>query len=185
MHDKSALRLDDFVRDTWSLLKRATVDKRHPFRTVVVSTIGSAGPESRTMIMRQFDTSGSILLFTDSRSAKVTSITDREQVALLWWSPRHRIQVRMQAKVVPVVGSALEELLPQTPNTSQDYRTVQPPGTPLPHPEAVAWSSTMHFLAYQTLPQTADILQLTKEGHTRAQGSYDTTLGWEWQWVVP
>lgn len=184
MQGNTTDRLATFVRDTWSLLKRATVDKRHPFRTVVVSTTGSAGPESRMMIMRQFDDLGSIVLFTDSRSAKVKSLTEQQQVALLWWSPRNRIQVRMQAAIAPVVGTTLQALLPPT-SASRDYRTVQPPGTPITEPEAVDWSSAMHFMAYQTLPRTADILQLTNEGHTRAQGCYDTTLGWEWKWVVP
>lgn len=176
--------LPTFVQHIWQHLHQATADKHHPFRTVAVATNGAQGPENRMMIMRQFEPSGCVTLFTDSRTAKVAALAATAQAALLWWSPRHRLQVRMQVLLQALDEATSRELQPGKDFATRDYRSTQPPGTPIADPPAVEWGEEVHFRAYQSRPVRADLLQLSKPNHLRAKGRYAADR-WEWTWVVP
>lgn len=66
----------EFWQEAWQLLQRAQHDRRHPYRTPVISTVSPTGlPEARTVVLRKVDFPKSELwLYTDRRSKKYTAL---------------------------------------------------------------------------------------------------------------
>lgn len=130
----------------WKTLTRATVDKKHPWRVVGFCTAGVSGPDSRHVILRSVDSSLCELYFyTDVRSQKVKDLQHNDAVALLFWNPKSREQLRVKgvAEVVGVDGAESAEKNVRAgelwtkhwakvpDHAKRDYATVEAPGTVL------------------------------------------------------
>jgi len=183
MNDFSHQTPEALAKHAWSHLRRASADKRHPLRTVAVATVGDNGPESRMMVMRQFSPIGEVLLFTDTRTAKVKSMQQQPKAALLWWSAKHKLQVRIQANMQMLTEADAQAYLPENDRATKDYRTTLSPGTTVSAADEIKWGTETHFTVLQAKPLKADILQLGQP-HQRVQGRYEDDE-WQWNWVVP
>ena len=163
-------------------LGRSNVDKRHPFRTCWLSTI-SEYPDVRTVIKRRWYDEGRVLIFTDSRSEKVTQLKKYNRAALVFYHPRHKLQVRMRCQADLIESGhkeyqTLKEIVLQSPSVG-DYTSAQVPGSVLGE-ERVEYRDELYFTAIDLHVVEMDIVLLRKEGHlrsrlTRANGDWIET----------
>ena len=80
-------------------LTAATASARHPLHLATLATIDADGcPQARTVVLRHVDPArGEIRFHTDVRSPKVAAIRRDPRVALPWYDPARRVQVRSRA----------------------------------------------------------------------------------------
>jgi pyridoxamine 5'-phosphate oxidase len=77
----------------------ATASSRHPLHLLTVATVDAGGgPQLRTVVLRGFDPGRREVVFhTDIRSPKATQIRGDGRVALHWYDPGQRLQIRIPA----------------------------------------------------------------------------------------
>lgn len=82
---------------------------RHPFHLLTVATVTVDGqPDSRTVVLRHFDPAARVIRFhTDIRSPKVPAIRAEPRVALHWYDPTLRVQLRAAARATIHHGDAI------------------------------------------------------------------------------
>lgn len=175
----------------WKELGRASLDRHHEWRTSVMASTDAVGlPDARTVVLRQVDAqAGRLTFYTDSRSPKVAQLQAQASAMLVFWSARLSWQLRVRV-LCSVISSGPEvEALWQKVQQSAaagDYLSPLPPGAVLPQGStadlgAVNVPVPAHSLAIvraQVLQM--DWLELSREGHRRAQMSADT-----WDWLTP
>ncbi len=84
------------LAEAWRLISRGVADRRSPFHHPVLASIGSDGaPQARTVILRGCNPAERSLRFhTDARSAKAGEIVADGRVALHFYDPGAKIQLR-------------------------------------------------------------------------------------------
>jgi pyridoxamine 5'-phosphate oxidase len=114
----------------WRHLTRGVADRRHPARHPTLATLGPEGPEARTLVLRAADRNAARLeLHTDMASPKVAQIGEDPRVALHFWIPKDRLQIRMRATAVVRPGDpALFASLPL--EARRNYGGTAPGGVP-------------------------------------------------------
>lgn len=177
------MQAQELAQEAWRQLRRATADKRHAFRFVALASHARDTLQNRMVVMRSFSASGEVNIYTDKRTQKVSAIQEHGEVALLWWDPKRKLQVRFQAQAKLLPGEEALEHAPQQGHAQKDYTTQLAPGTAVSQPEAVTWTEELHFAVISCMPFRADILQLGKP-HKRVKGARKGDK-WVWQWVVP
>ena len=177
--------------ELWPTLVRASVDRKHPWRVVGLSTTGADGPMSRQVILRKvFPEQRQLLFFTDSRSGKVQELAHDNRVALLFWNPSHQLQLRaVGTAYLETDDSVLNGYWANVPEYArQDYATLSAPGTAL-HDGPVATDLNIaraHFVVLKVTVHTLDCLELGREGHTRTRLLWhEETQAWQSGAVVP
>lgn len=178
----------------WSLWQRGVADRRSPFRTPTIATIGLNGaPEARTVVLRDAHLSErTLVLHSDTRAGKVLSLRRHPTLAWHFWNPRHRLQLRASGpahlhRAGPLVDTAWSKL---SAHQQRTYAASPAPGTPLdgpgdglPHLDAAAQGRD-HFCVITGYIDQIDVLELCRGGHRRCKLQW---LGGEWstRWVVP
>ena len=91
--------LSGSLAEAWSLLHRGAHDRRSPFHTPTVATVGLNGaPSVRTVVLRSVDNTQRLLRFnTDVRSTKHAEIEREPRLALHFYDARRKIQLRLDA----------------------------------------------------------------------------------------
>lgn len=186
----------------WDQLTRANQDKRHPFRTPVLSTVASNGsPRARTLVLRRANRQdGTLLLYTDLRSQKVSDWSATSSVHWLFWHPKKQLQVGASGSIERIEPEEEDRLFDQLPKYGRKaYATVQAPGhanpdTPDGLPENWAEReldeteyARQNFAIYRTTLLRADLLRLGREeGHRRLHAHREgPTAEWQLQWITP
>jgi hypothetical protein len=87
-----------YARVAWRL-GTAVRSADHPLRMVSLATVGpDRYPHARVMVLRGFDpVERSVRFYTDCRSSKVRHMADEPRVALLFYDPAARLQLRIPA----------------------------------------------------------------------------------------
>jgi hypothetical protein len=192
--------LDHFHRQSWDLLFRAAESRNDPMRTPMMATYDGARCRLRTIVLRKVDKAARrLLLFTDTRSPKVRHLKAHPQVALTFWHPKRKVQLRIQGEVTLQQGG--EEARRYWDHLSvqgrASYATVQAPGTPadmdttgLPPDwsSELSTSATDHafsnFMLIYVMVTEIDALHLHQEGHQR--GCFVWEEGeWRKEWLIP
>lgn len=166
-------------------LRKGAVQKKHPFHTVVLSTVKGDRPESRWVVFRKLTPENKMLIFTDARSEKVDELRAKPLASLLFYHPRQGLQVRVNGTVTLHQNDELSATywpgVKGSPGASS-YQTVQAPGTPT---ESIADGNTTdatvddaYFMILAFEPDRLEVLQLGREGHIRAAFEKD---GEEWK----
>jgi hypothetical protein len=173
----------------WQELRRAAHDREHGWRLPTLATVGEAGADARTVVLRDVDADGQALVFySDSRAAKVQELLADPRATLVLWSHTLGWQLRLRCRV-EVQTSGLEvssrwARLKLTP-AARDYLSPLPPGSPfgpaLPYEPDRA--TREHFCVLRAEVQSLDWLELHPDGHRRAR----FTRGQEpaGQWLAP
>ena len=175
----------------WKELGRASLDRHHEWRTPVLASADADGlPDARTVVLRQVDAQAGLLTFyTDSRSPKVAQLQAKAAAMLVFWSARLRWQLRVRvACTVITAGPEVEALWLKVQQSAAagDYLSPLPPGVVLPQggaagTETVNASAPEHsFAILRAQVLQMDWLELSREGHRRAQLSANT-----WEWLTP
>jgi hypothetical protein len=168
--------LEEIEAAVWQELRRATLDRHHEWRTLVLATVdcddaGIASPDARTVVLREADINAKeLVVYSDSRAAKARQLSTQPVAALVLWSKRLGWQLRCRAHcVVQVDGLSVSsrwQRIRLSPS-SQDYLSALPPGTPL-DAAPPALQERESFAALTARIDRIDWLELHREGHRRA-----------------
>ena len=167
-------------------LTAAVGSARHGLHLLTLATVGDDGaPAARTVVLRRVDASGrEIRLHSDVRSPKVATIRRRPAVALHWYEPDLRIQVRIAATATVHHGDpvAAESWAATQAMSRASYTTPHAPGTLLDSfPEAPAKpadgddAGLDHFAVISCRFDTVELLSLHASGHQRVHIHVDRT----------
>ena len=160
-------------RACWHELERATLEREHGWRALVLATLDGSQPDARTVILREVDVQAQCLRFyTDARSGKVAQIQAQPLGTLLAWCPRLSWQLRLKTRLrvdtdEPGVRARWSQLR-LTPS-SQDYMSPLAPGALLHDgPRLDTDGSQAHFAVVHAEVVSLDWLELHTDGHRRA-----------------
>ena len=158
----------------------AATSARHPFHLPTVITVGPDGfPQARTVVLRFFDPARREAWFhTDVRSGKVTDLLREPRVALHWYIPSYRLQLRIPAiATVHTDDTRARAAWNGSATMSRAcYASGDAPGTPLeafpPAPAQPAVDDDSGFDIFAVVGcqfDEIDLLALHSAGHQRVR----------------
>jgi len=179
--------LQEVLQRVQKELGRATVDRKHPFRYVVLSTV-SESVSSRYVVLRKIDDSGALMIYTDIRSRKVTEVKDDQRIQLVFFHPKMKTQVIVSGNAEILSGSVVADIWSNIQgNAWKAYTSVDAPGTPVANPtDAYRWDKTLdsqYFAVLKIVPTSIEVLQLDRFEHLRM--IFTAENNWEGNWLVP
>ncbi|MFM8577380.1 MAG: pyridoxamine 5'-phosphate oxidase family protein [Planctomycetaceae bacterium] len=177
-------------------LVNAVGSARHPFHLVHVGTVDSSGlPQVRTVVLRRFDDApgsgigpalppttddqsrrAAAWFHTDIRSPKVSDLRRTPAVALHWYDPSRRLQIRVSATaVIHHLDAVARNAWSRSKSMSRACYlsrsspglplTEYPPAPPVPHDDD--GDAFVHFSAIGCQFDRVEVLELAAEGHRR------------------
>ena len=174
---------DQILEDVWTSLLRATVDKRHDFRRVVLATYDSASIKQRIVLLRKVIKGKGVVVYTDARSQKVEDLNIHPEVSLLFYHTKQKIQLSCRATAEDFKETV--DISSWDERSLKDYTTSLTPGSPLgPDVDLTYDLSNAHFKALYFRINSFDYLQLREEGHLRMLFETDGH-SWSSQRLVP
>jgi pyridoxamine 5'-phosphate oxidase len=194
--------LDSIEQDCWEQLQRGALSSRSDFHQPVIGTISDGTCSMRTVVLRKTVTTEKQLVFhTDNRSGKISDLTINDTVTWLFYSQRHRIQIRVKAKAHIFVDTPVtREIWLKTPEKSaKSYLTTLAPGTISPtatsglpnhlamrEPTKTEMNAAVgNFAIVVTQVEWMEWLWLNKSGHRRAHFLYNADFSFKGDWLVP
>ncbi|MEM9389680.1 MAG: pyridoxamine 5'-phosphate oxidase family protein [Bacteroidota bacterium] len=169
-------------------IHRAAVDRKHPFRYVVLGTQDGT-IAMRYIVLRKVEEDFTFVLYTDHCSGKVGQIRNNPGCQLLFYHPQKKAQVIISGTMtVHHTDSVAEKHWQYVQGEARKaYCSIQAPGTPINRPEeAYEWDSPMtfdHFAVLHFEPTRIAVLQLSGLEHLRA--IFEKIDNWKGTWVVP
>jgi pyridoxamine 5'-phosphate oxidase len=167
--------------EAWRVIGRGAVDRRSPFHTPSVATIGLDGqPQARTVVLRAVDPVARTLRFhTDRRSTKFVELSADARVTVLGYDAGRKIQLRLAGRATLHHGDALATAAwAQSRAMSQAcYAQTEAPGTPLTHAGNAPSGTDAGFANFTVVSvQIFELewLYLAHEGHRRARFAWGT-----------
>ncbi len=185
MHDP-----EELFQSVIDHLNRATASARHPFRLchLVTYDLEKEIPESRMVVCRGASDDLELTFYTDSRSPKVLQLEAHPTSTVVFWHPRKQIQLRLRGtcKVHLEGSSVYEDHITRIKSSGRisDYTSPQPPGSTLQKNSSEQPISSLNFAVITFTPESADILQLHRDGHKRIRVEH-VNSNWTITEVVP
>lgn len=188
--------LDATLRHGWACLTRGVKDRRSPFHTPTIATLGTDGrPRMRTVVLRAVDVGARSLRFhTDQRGLKSAEIRNDPRVAVHVYDPRGKFQLRGEGiahlhETDPLAQAAWEN---SRMMSRACYATQPAPGTAidapdafaLPQDEAAIGTGAQNFSAVVITLESIETLYLDHAGHRRARFDLDPADP-QARWLVP
>jgi len=167
------IEFESLRANIWHELQRAVGERDHEWRTPVLAGVDAFGlPQARTVVLRQADpNTGTLQVYTDSRSPKVAELLGRPDAVLVFWSRRLRWQLRARVTVqVHTVGEQVEAAWEQVSQTAAaaDYLAPAAPGSVFA--SGAHRDHALHHLAVLLARiESFDWLELAREGHRRVR----------------
>lgn len=177
-------------RDIKHEIHRGALDKKHPFRFLVLSTYGDNGIESRWVVLRKVSDLLNMYVYTDTRTQKIKDLKSQEKAHVLFYHEKKGLQIRCKGKVeLHLQNERSEEHWNRVQGLAQRaYTPIIAPGRPIENPEqAHEWNPEMgsqHFAVIEFIPAEFDVLQLNRSEHLRMKITKDKGT-WGMQWVAP
>lgn len=165
------------LAEAWARLELGAKDRRSGFHTCAVATISAGRPSLRTVVLRGSSAASWTLRFhTDTRAPKTEDILRSPHVALLFYDPAAKIQLRAQglARIEADGPPAEAAWAASKPMSRICYRTDLAPGTMMDSPYAVNFSGAgpeagrENFCAVTVEVTALEWLYLAHAGHRRA-----------------
>jgi pyridoxine/pyridoxamine 5'-phosphate oxidase len=173
--------LDETLAECWRRLSRGVADRRSPFHSPTVASIGGDGrPRARVVILRGCDPAERTLRFhTDSRSDKAAELAARPAIALTGYDPAGKIQIRVEGRASLHRDDGLADAAwaATRPFSRVCYGVAPGPGSPidagggfaLPVEEEAVEAGRAHFTAVRIAVESLEWLYLAHDGHRRAR----------------
>jgi pyridoxamine 5'-phosphate oxidase len=175
--------LAEMLAHAWRQLARGVKDRRSPFHTPSIATIGRDGrPRLRTVVLRGVEPATARLrVHTDVRAEKVAELAADPRIALHGYDPQGKFQIRIEGRaIVHREGALADEAWRASRMASRAcYATEPAPGSAiarggafrLPVGEDEILAGREHFCAVEIVAQTLETLYLAHDGHRRARFS--------------
>ncbi|MCG6122414.1 MAG: pyridoxamine 5'-phosphate oxidase family protein [Microvirga sp.] len=188
--------LGETLAHAWACLVRGVNDRRSPFHTPSVATIGLDGrPRMRTVVLRGADPTARTLRFhTDLRGRKVAEIARDPRVALHGYDARAKLQIRAEGHAVIHADDAVaDDAWAGSRSMSRACYAVAPaPGAPIETGGAFTLPSDDHeidagrdnFSAALIHVERIETLYLDHAGHRRAVFDVAAADG-SGRWITP
>ena len=171
-----------YARTAWRL-GAAARSAEHPFHLFTLSTVGpDRYPHARVVVLRGFDpVERSVRFYTDCRSPKVRHMAGEPRVALLFYDPAARLQLRIpaSARLHHEDADAREAWLACPPDHRALYRGESGPGTGLDPDAAVGIAPPAageedddafgRFVVVVCHFDALDVTELHPDGHRRVR----------------
>ncbi|MFL2679533.1 MAG: pyridoxamine 5'-phosphate oxidase family protein [Alphaproteobacteria bacterium] len=128
--------LDLTLEEIKYLLTRGIKDRKSCFHYTVLSTINNEFPESRTVILRNFNEENFELnIHSDLRSKKINQIIKNKNISCLFYDDKKKIQIRIngQAEIEKSYKPSWEKL---TNWSKRCYLSTAQPGTEVTEPSS-------------------------------------------------
>ncbi len=170
--------------EVWRRLARGVADRRAPARHPVLATVGlRAFAEARVVVLRGADRGAARLeIHTDGAAGKVAELAGEPGATLLVWEPQARLQIRLRAVIRPGTAQATAAAWARVPEPARaQYRSVPPPGAPVPGPGATA-EGPPRFTLLAAEVQEIETLHL---GEPQARALFAAEDGWAGRWLAP
>ncbi len=178
---------EEIRQHIWKELGRASRDRHHAWRTPVLATAADNGlVNARTVVLREVDaTLGKLVVFTDSRSPKVSEIGKQQTALFVFWSSRLSWQLRARVNIsIQTSGPEVDAYWQQVSHSAgaKDYLAQTAPGSACPDPAKTAEASPgiPHFAVLSAQVTELDWLELGRGNHRRAR-----ILADRWEWLTP
>lgn len=163
--------------EAWKLLTRGVADRRSPFHTPTIATVGLDGaPRMRTVVLRAAEPSARLLRFhTDARSGKVAEIARDPRVGVHVYDARSKIQLRLDgiARVHPWPAQRAQAAWDASrPQSRACYAQALAPAAVIAAPhegEARAGEGVENFNIVEVEVNAIEWLYLFHAGHRRAR----------------
>ncbi len=187
--------LDMTLAEAWRLLERGVTDRRSGFHTPVLASLRADGrPTARTVVLRAADPEARILRFhTDRRSGKYPEIAADPRVALQFYDPGAKVQLRIDGRATIHADDALarQAWAGSRSMSRACYRVAPGPGTEIGRPAEAVIDPTgggeagrEHFAAVTVEIEAIEWLYLAAAGHRRARFLWNSD-GVSATWLVP
>ena len=182
--------LDNLEDVLWGLLAEGVTRGASPFHSPTLATLGPAGPEARTVVLRAADRASRTLAFhTDWRSPKRRQIQAEPHLAWVFYDTDRRLQLRASGRATLHRGdatarSAWEGMKDQG---RVCYATPRTPGTPIAEPQPAPTDTEAgwgDFCVVLCTLERLDLLLLAASGHRRALWRL-LDGAWSAGWVAP
>ncbi len=196
------LTLTTIWDEIWSFLAEGASSSAHPFYTGALTTIGTTGPTSRMVVLREATKETlTLTLHSDIRAAKIRDIRANPSVHWLFWNAADQVQLRISTLAtlhyqddvaraqwahLPGLtkGNFSADLVPG--GKISDAQTGIDTYTRVPNPSdenSEAWYR--HFVVVQTNVQHVDWLSLSRSGHRRASFDCTSPESCQMSWLIP
>lgn len=184
--DLAAVRAEAFA-----LLARGVADRRSPFHTPTLASIGLDGaPRARTLVLRGFDApSRTLRLHSDARSDKRAEFARDPRACLHLYDAGHQVQIRLEGQMALHQDDAVADAAwaASRPFSQLCYGIEPAPGTPMAAPPLAPTEPAegrAHFMALRLTFTRLEWLWLAAFGHRRARFTW-SPAGEEATWLVP
>lgn len=167
----------------WSMLEAGTADRDAPARHPVLATVGARGAEARILVLRHADRArGTLALYTDAATAKVSELAAEPRATLLVWDPLSRLQIRLRVHVTARPAARAEWAALSEP-ARQVYGGAPAPGEPIaaPNRHTPATDAT-RFTVLEARIDEIETLRLSAP-HERAR--FRCSDGFAGTWLAP
>jgi pyridoxine/pyridoxamine 5'-phosphate oxidase len=182
--------LSELQDKIYGLLNAAVNERSHPFSYCSLATAGDHELAIRYVVLRSVNDQLHLFLYSDTRTEKIRDININHQVALLFYDPKERFQLRIsgRAKVHYEDDFCKEIWLSMPAENKREYLSNISSGEVIECPlDGHSWMNEDcmdHFAVIEIVPHKLDALQLVKTGHRRAQFHRDHD-DWSKTWVAP
>ena len=177
-------------------LQRAVKKRNDDLHLLNVVTVDEQNrPNTRNVVLRDFSIENLTIRFhTDKRSSKIRDIKLNQDICLIGYDKKAKLQVRIDAEAYLIEDeeTLLEIWQKMYPMSRECYRVVQSPGNKIESLTEVNFDEDNesnlvgfdNFVAIQCNIKSLEILYLSHTGHIRAKYNNDNgTLKGEW--LVP
>ena len=178
--------LDGLYAQAWDQLERGVADGSHPARHPSLATVSQSGwPEARMVAIRRADRAERILeAHTDIFSDKIVSLRSNPRGAFHFWIEELRLQIRVQASVEILNGSAVSGHWAKVPIPSrQSYGTTPAPGVPIP--EALSYVKDPDPASFAVLRCYIEHIDLVHLGEVHRRARFAKERDWIGEWLSP
>jgi 3-hydroxyisobutyrate dehydrogenase len=187
----------------WATLETAATDRHAGWHTMIVGTATSdAVPDLRTVVLRGCDSPMRRLRFhTDARAPKLDVLRVNPAIALLFYDPALKVQLRLRGRAaIHEQGPLADSAWASTGLMSRRcYLAVEPPGAAAAEPitglppgletrapgREESEAGRANFAVVTVEAAAADLLYLAAAGHKRAQFSWDKGAPVSARWCAP
>ena len=182
--------IDEIPNLVFLELSRAASKKKHPFKNVVLTTINEKNPKSRWVVFRKLTHNKNLLIYTDFRSKKIQELRKNLKCGLLFYQNKQGLQVHFNASCTIHHNNEFTKKYWQfiAGSSSENYTTVYPPSTAI---NTICDGHRIdknlndrYFSIIEFYPSEMSVLQLSREGHIRAN-FIKVDNNWKGFFIVP